>query len=735
MRCPPSVFSLIGGGEGLSRADVHGFLRIKGFFALQTPHVASSPLVLCRRMLPCRLNNTPLHCPLLGTSPSPLHVGTSSRGISFGKKSEPEQDRRSVGSRGPSSETTKAVVYDPAFIEDLQKHISSFPLNEWVLLSDLYAKISSEHRRMYVRPHRTLLATLNDIRRTVELDITIDNEGVYWCRGTPANNLPHAGAAATEWEWKGTSPRQKIAVQVVCSDNGIGGKTFVPSFKEPAPDPGASVKGGNVFPPVDFYFDVGLLDIPPPPVNVNAVASVNIEREVRATEDGSVITLKSFVAHIPPFFAPLNDVLKEMPGYTEEHIQSYFQSAAVEMVNVSGERFIRLFGGFGKISLEGCEQSEERFRRYKPSLPLAQEFVKVFEGITDKWMPLKVLLSRAAPEAVEQLPFKGAAAIVYFAQMQHLFAFAMDPKSGGAVMLRQSGFGGLDDRSTPTPKVINFLLRHIGPEDIHDIGQVERAIPTELAEEIREFYGSMRKCLEAHGPVFYLEETVVMRTNLKRKKYISELPMEEQLQLAYQARDKHKIKVLRRRIMMRDNPSHPFLDPDNFAPELARHLPRKGFVTLKQFLTRIVPEELLFFMPRKTQPFFLRYPQYFTFFEFQYPGQWALSRPEIPLPRGVIRKDFSEEDVVRLVAQFLQQKGPRACGAVLSNLPKGASDYVKKQHGSVYHFAIKYPDYFNVIVGSETESAIYTAMLHLLKLPGVELSEKQTNSQKESAAP
>lgn len=586
-----------------------------------------------------------------------------------------------------------------------------------------------------------------------KLNILLHQGGVFWCRGAAPvspGGLEDGSEGFQEGEARiarsaniaYSSPSLHSATADEDSQMAHGSGEATAAVPVPSSSSCVSPMEGNVFKhplsplnplvsgeshgddhsfAVDFYYDVGLTKIPPPPSDFDVTpASLG---QVKPKEDGSVISLKSFVTHIPYFFVPLAEVLEKMPGYTEQHIENYFKSPAVEMIQLSGQRYIRLYGGYGKIGLEGCEVSEELFRHYKPQLALAPSFVKAFAGVTDKWMPLETLLSRTNPEIVEQLPFKGPEAIIYFAQMQHIFAFAVDAKNGGAVLLRPPGFGGLESNTTPTPKSVNFLVRFLPLEGTCDIAHVEAALSPEIKEEIKEYYGTLEGCLECHGPLFYVEHNVVMLTNYKRRLHVASLPLEDQLEIALQKRDKGKIRSLRRRIAFRDNPSHAFHDPDNLAREIARFLPKKGFISLKQFMKRSIPEELLFFMPRKTHNFFCNYPQYFTQFEFQQPGAWCICRPEEPLPKGVIRQKFSDGDIIRLIAQYLQQKGPKACAQILVNLPRGAHDAIKKKHGGMYYFVTKHPEYFSVIIGSETQNASGSAVVHLLKVPGSELSD------------
>lgn len=610
--------------------------------------------------------------------------------------------------------SSSSASLDPEFLEELKLHIDSFPLNTWIALTDLYEKLSENAKKVHIRPHKTLYATLRLAGDA--LGITLHKDGVFWSRGA---------SPSTHYAVKMTSESRNEPTLAVSQNNSsrrVYNKVLPNVAAKNPSSPLSPLFMADETLAVDFFYNVGLQKYPPPPPDFFVTPS-SLASYAEPKDDGSVIALKSFVAYIPYFFVPLAEVLKRMPGYTEEHIEKYFKSPAVEMVQIEGQRFIRLFGGYGRISLNGCEASEETFQSYKPDLSLAEHFVKAFDGLHDKWMPLNFLLKRVSPDVIARMPYKGSAAIIYFAQMQHIFAFAVDPKEGGAVLLRQPGFGGLDASTTPTPKCINFIIRFLPLEGTCDIAQLEKAIPVPMKEEIRQYYGTLSSCLDAHGPLFYVEENVVMLTSYKRRLHVASLSLEEQLSIALQKREKAKVRSLRRRIAFRDDPSHAFHDPENLAREINRLLPRKGFVSVKHFMKRTVPEEMLFFMPRKTHNFFVNHPQYFTIFEFQHANNWCICRPEEPLPKGVIRQDFSERDILRLIAQLLQQRGPLACTSVGLHIPKGASDIVKKRFGGMYHFVTKYPEYFNVILGSETRNAMGSGVIHLLRIPGAELTD------------
>ncbi|CCW67691.1 unnamed protein product [Phytomonas sp. Hart1] len=611
-------------------------------------------------------------------------------------------------------------------IEELKLIFIRFPKDTWLPISDIYNEISIKMRKEFVRPHRTLYQVL--LKAQSRLQIHLDPTGISCAHG----NLP------LETPAKKTNPSAEV------------NKTSPPPTKEPPeeekkipqthppplPDPLPATATMNTLMGslhVDFYYNVGLREIPPPPADFNVTPSSL--QKAQSTEDGAVLSLRDFVPFIPPFFVPLDEVLRHIVGYTEEHILSYLNMKAMEMVQIAGEKYIRLYGGYANISLEGCESAEEVFKKYKPKLELLSAFVKAFDGIYDKWMPLKMLLHKADPVAVAQLNPKGPASIVYFAQMQHVFSFSVvggrsddaEDELSSSVLLRKQPYTGLTYETTPTPKSLNFILQRVPIEGSLDIHIIQNQLPLSLQKEIDSYYGNLISFFNAHVSNFFLMEnnTVVMRTRYRNRMQMASLPLEEQLKIAYNNRDKKKIRSIRRRIAFRDNPSHPFHDPDNLVRELAKYLPHRGFVTLKSFLRTNIPDEILFFMPSKINNFFANYPQYFQHFEYQIPGTWCISRPGQPLPRGVIRQQFSEDDLLRLVGEYVQRNSsPRSCSCIYLNMPHGAQEVIRKRHGGLYYFIKKYPQYFNIVLGSDTGNMKSAAIVHLVSPPPTQNREE-----------
>ncbi|RNF10613.1 hypothetical protein TraAM80_01429 [Trypanosoma rangeli] len=612
----------------------------------------------------------------------------------------------------------------PSLIEELRELLKRVPSGKWIPVGTLYNDLSLDSRRRHVRPHKTLAAALS---KTTELGVHLNQAGLMFCKGVPPKEMdaPSGEAAKKTSNASGHSSDKEAASSHGCGGSGASSDQLVGAYVRPFER--VTVEAHNDIPPVDFYYDVGLREYPPPPPDFDVTISTLPSPTMIGS--GAVLSLSSFVSYIPPFFVPLGEVLEEMPGYTEEHIERYFKHSASEVVTVAGRKYIRLYGGYAKFALDGCEVAEERFARYRPDPAALDPFIASFGGITGRWMPLRILLERVGHAAVVKLPFKGPAAIIYFAQMQHVFAFAVD-RDGGSVLLRPPGYDGLECETTPTPKSCNCILRLVPQDGQVDIRHIEESLPASIQEEVKLFYGTLLQFFHFHAAVFSLsaDGSVVMRRRFKDRIEKDQLSLEEQLTIAISERNKKKIRSLRRRIAFRNDPSNPFHDPDNLARELHRYLPKKGHVPLKTFLKKNVPEELLNYLPRRFWNFFNNYPQYFQHFEYQVAGQWCVCRPGLPLPRGVIRQEFSEEDLVRLVAEYLQQRGAKACSNIILHIPRGAQEAVRKRYGGVFYLVQAFPQYFNVVLPAEEGNVVSMAMVHLVELPGAEFTGKHEAS-------
>ncbi|KAG5510101.1 hypothetical protein JKF63_06996 [Porcisia hertigi] len=650
----------------------------------------------------------------------------------------------------------------PALLSEIRAVLERQADQTWLPVSDLYAALPSHVRRSHVKPHKSMTHVLHKCTR--ELGISLSATGVYYAKG----KMPICAAASIG----GTSSAPTVvgSADKVCknkandtvaeggaasgrpnaNDASVSKATApTPDFPSSSPEkniatiPDASPSPSKSVGPVDFFFDVHLIEIPNPPRDFDATPSSLVVDGTHSSANGAVIAVRDFVSHIPPFFVPVTEVLENMPGYTAEHLEVYLNVKSLELVTVAGERYVRLYGNYGDLSLTGCEVSEKLYARYRPQVALVATFEAAFGGVYEKWMPLPELLRRVGPDVAAQLPYEGPAAITYFAQMQHRFAFAVRqvPTEGGtamgasssplftteaAVLLRKPGYSGLSANNTPTPKSFQVLISLVPADMQVDVDVVRRQLTCDVQAELDSYYDGLEGFFAAHKSVFFIPPetpTVVMRTRYRLRTQRAKLPLEEQLRIATDARDKARIRVLRRKIAFRDNPSHPLHDPENLAKEVSKHLPRRGFVSLRTFLKRNLPEELLMYMPRRMRSFFSNYPQYFTQFEYQSAGMWCVCRPDQPLPRGVIRQNFSDGDLLRLIAEFLHQRGGRAASMIHTNLPFGAQEVIRRRYGGVYFFVIRYPQYFNVVLKTDKENVKSSAVVHLIQVPNQELSD------------
>jgi|GEM_PF-6805789 len=216
---------------------------------------------------------------------------------------------------------------------------------------------------------------------------------------------------------------------------------------------------------------------PPPPEPTKFLYKAPKPAEEATT---SIVSVDDFVPYIPWFFVPVEEVLKAMPGYTEDHIHAYFSNSKVaELVKIGQRRFIRLYGGYDRINFAGSEEAEESFQQYRPNPRLLHAFIQVFGSNYDTWMPVRHLMSQVDPQHLAQLPFAAEESLLYFAQMQHVFGFAAS--EGGAVMLK-SAVHALDIQASPLPKVCNELLELIPLHEAVDAGMCSSALLVTVTE-------------------------------------------------------------------------------------------------------------------------------------------------------------------------------------------------------------------------------------------------------------
>ncbi|EPY26559.1 hypothetical protein STCU_06193 [Strigomonas culicis] len=411
-----------------------------------------------------------------------------------------------------------------------------------------------------------------------------------------------------------------------------------------------------------------------------------------------------------------------MPGYTEAHFKEYFATKAMEARCRSGRTSTcGCTAGTARSAWTAARSPRRRIAR------TARPVLVPFFVAPSRASRARGSRCRCCSRAWTRRSSRGCRrrGRTPFSTSHRCSTCLASPSTRRAAraapsLLRPKGYGGLSCETTPTPKSCNVVLRLLPSNDQMDVRDLARQLPAPVAAEMDTFYGGLLPFLHAHAPHFYVtaDASVVMLTNYYHRLRVAALPLEEQLQLATDKRDKRRIRQLRRRIAFRDNPSHPFHDPANLAREVAKLLPRRGFVPIKTFVKASLSDELRGYLPLRLHSFFSTYPQYFQLFEYQKASSWMLSRPGQPLPRGVLRTDFSEHDVVRLVAEFLQQRNGKAvCGNIIVNLPRGAQDYIRRRHGGMYYLVERYPQYFRLVLPQDIDNAVSSAVAHLIQVP------------------
>ena len=466
----------------------------------------------------------------------------------------------------------------------------------------------------------------------------------------------------------------------------------------------------------DFCFHVRLSEIPAPPKPIATVEDFTSTASGKTADN--VFSVSSFVGLIPTYFVPVREVLEHLPGYTSEHITQYLGCCkTVQIVSIDGEQFIRLHGGYGQLDLTGTGEAEALFPQYSIRLERAQPFIDAFEDVRDRWMPLAQLLQRAGAAAEAALPYQGKKALLFFAQLQHIFSFA--PDDGGAVLLRRPFFAGLDVTSSPSPKACSNVLSLLPLHDQVDFNHFLQQLSDDAKLDISRTFPSVEHFLRSHGELFYLsdDKLTVMRSRHKKLLDLRALPLAAQLEIALRDRQKKRVRALRRQINLQENADHPLLNPDNLAREIVNYIPKKGHIPVKQLFKRVLPVELLNFMPKNYSRIFKNYPQYFQLYELGMSTHWCVSRAGQPLPQGAIRKEFSEDDCVSIFAELLQARGPKSVSFLSLHLPEGVRDYIKKCHGALVTFAMKHKEYFSVVhtidTGVNKESACVITLIQM----------------------
>jgi hypothetical protein len=426
------------------------------------------------------------------------------------------------------------------------------------------------------------------------------------------------------------------------------------------------------------------------------------------------IDVRHLIAFVPTFFIPVEAVVEQLAprGYTREHVtQLIASSEALQLVTVplTSRAFIRMHGGRSKFPFAPILDTNARFAHFEPrpaaAAPFARALLARFSGVRGQWMPLRELLELAGPEAEAALPFKGPEALLYFAQLQHWFAFAVSTAPGGMVCLRDTATAPLRllDHSSPCAFAFQQLCRllsqtkrasvercaaAVGLARMPELARLmllaaehsDGALPA-LSAPSRADVAGARTALHdvfahfcaAHPRRFAWDDAAgevvwAMAAATERRRA---LPLEEQLAIARAERAPyHRMRSVCSALARQRDPHNALWDNDALALALHAALPADRHVTMEELVNSVPHDYVYAFMP-SVGPlgFCLRFPQLFCVFDLQTNRVVAATgrrrrercvmRAGLPIPDGAVPQDLTADDLLAFVVDELQRAGGR----------------------------------------------------------------------------
>lgn len=666
---------------------------------------------------------------------------------------------------------TQQHVPHQELLQRVEMILTDSPLGH-LPIAAVYESLPLDVRRAHVRPHRTLLNAIHAYEASSSNPaFHVSQDGLTVCLAGVEPSIPENNQTSSSAPMAPSSPQTsdeptidhiKPVMSVPESEVIVPLNPLLftfPSGTRLNEASSYSMRSASLRAAAnDFYFGVDLAKFPPPAPQFEP-SKATMEEGLEAAIASS-INVASLASYIPLFFVPVSEVVQALPeGYTEEHIDHYLASVkTIQIVTVASVRYIRISGGFGQVSLDGAADAAELFARYRPDPDIIPAFEAAFEGIRDKWMPLPLLLQRADARAVERLPYQGPASILYFAQMQHLFNFS--PEGDGAVLFRPPLYAGLSTDTSPVPFALSKCIQSLPSDGFISADALLDKIPKDIiVGEILKYFPSVEYFIRSHGGVFYAtydaegsaasaegesaragkrDENVtqekesdtarvlqVCRARYKERIDRKALPLHEQLDIALREKRKKDCRSIRRKMAMMNHSDSPLTDRATLAKEIHKALPRRGHVKLKTFMRGTLPDDILNFMPKNYQKFFSGFPDLFQVFEIRHATNWCIGRAGQQSPRGVLKKDFSDEECLRVVAQYISRAGPRSISTISLNIPAGAAGAVRTRHVDLFNFVRKYPDNFSIVMPIDQGNAKSAAIVHLSKLPNESIPNEE----------
>jgi hypothetical protein len=435
---------------------------------------------------------------------------------------------------------------------------------------------------------------------------------------------------------------------------------------------------------------------PPAPTGVPSVSAAS-KLSARGVACAGVFTADMMVPLIPTFFIPMAVLSPTLPeGYTLDHVRQLFvKTQCVEIVTVAGDEFVRMHGGNQLVNLSGSYETNQRFaEQFAPDPFLCDHFISKMPK-PYKWASLREVIEASDPAVEATLPFHFMQSILFFAQMQHRFCFTAD--NGGEVC-HANAVEQLSHLTSPTPAALNEVCRRLAGGSL-DTAELtgDGGLSDGAILEILAFFGTFESFCIAHGTVLhYCPNTrlvTLMSTIRAREKRA--LPLEQQLELALQNREKQDARKIRRKMAILRNPDNPLLDRAKLSEEVKRFLPRRHHVAMRTFI-RSLPPDMVDVFPENHILFFKNQPEHFTVFEYKVKGKLHLMRAGIPLPPGHLRLEYSEYEIVQMTAAVLADH-PRRMSDTFARLPWGAREVLRLKYKGLFEVLKLYPQYFTIV--------------------------------------
>ncbi|KAH9597907.1 hypothetical protein LSM04_005940 [Trypanosoma melophagium] len=471
---------------------------------------------------------------------------------------------------------------------------------------------------------------------------------------------------------------------------------------------------------------------PPPPLLTSSqqlgrgMGGKSMKKHISDT----VFTPQMLVPYVPTYFIPMTKLLTALPdGYTAEHIERIFAATGtLEIVTLEGEQFVRLHGGKRLVDFTrdaAGEAAHTRWREYQPDPFLCEAFRRLLPP-SPRWASLRTLITQA-PEALKKalLPWENYKTILYFAQMQHVFSFT--PAGEGEVCWLGT-VTCLSFHDSPTPAVVSELVGVLTGQRVCITDLLNPNTPRisdHAKTQIIMYYGTLLNFFHVHGDVFYhTDGGIVGLVSEKNNAEKTTHTLEEKLEDALVKKDRRTAQKVRRRLALEKDPDNPYADREVLLDAVLRYVPQHRSISM-HFLLKSLPPSLTDFLPSKPISLFQQAPEKVRLFEYRYRHRIHLIRPGVPLPQGVLRQQYTEEELLFLCAAELQ-KQPRVASDLYGRLPYGAKEIVRLQYKGLLQLLQPYPQYFTVVFRDALRMDTRSALVTLLQMPqGGQLTEEE----------